>query len=228
MNYVLNFDVKEFMKGAAVGISQAVVGHPFDTIKTLRQNKTKLHKMNLLKLVPRLYSGVAYPTFGNLSIQSLYFGINEYFYRNYTQNHYVSGFITGTMCSCIVSPIEYFKVQKQTFPDKKPQIRNMFRGFWSTTSRESVATSIYFGCFFYMKDNWGCHPFVAGATTGLVTWIGTYPMDTIKSRVQSNHKMSILEAIKMRNMWKGFSYCAVRAVLVNGISFYLYEKLKEF
>lgn len=227
MNYILNFDLKEFSKGALVGISQALVGHPFDTIKTIRQNKKNLYKMNMSKMIPRLYSGVKYPTLGNLTIQSMYFGINEYFYRNYTQNHYVSGFITGTICSCVVSPIEYFKVRKQVFPNQNPLIKNMFRGFWSNTSRESVATSIYFGCFFYLKDNRGWHPFISGATTGLITWIGTYPIDTIKTRVQSDHRLSILDAIRMRNIWKGFSYCAIRAVLVNGISFYLYDKMRN-
>ena len=35
-------------------------------------------------------------------------------------------------------------------------------------------------------------------------------------------------AIKMGNLWCGFSVCAARAVIVNSINFWIYESVKDW
>ena len=37
----------------------------------------------------------------------------------------------------------------------------------------------------------------------------------------------IKQAIKIGNLWKGYSVCATRAVLVNACTFSVYEKVKK-
>jgi solute carrier family 25 carnitine/acylcarnitine transporter 20/29 len=83
-------------------------------------------------------------------------------------------------------------------------------------------------------------PLIAGAIAGPLSWISTYPIDVVKSRLQA---MSSVEAkktgiIKIFNQilkekgWKfftvGLGTTIVRAMPVNASTFYFYEKTLEF
>ena len=76
------------------------------------------------------------------------------------------------------------------------------------------------------KDK-GFHPLIAGGMAGLANWGLTYPLDVIKSR-QIAQGVSIKEALKLGNLYKGFSVCGTRAVLVNAANFWMYETVKEY
>ena len=41
------------------------------------------------------------------------------------------------------------------------------------------------------------------------------------------NNISIKKAINQGNLWKGYSACAMRAIIVNSASFYVYEKSKN-
>ncbi len=62
---------------------------------------------------------------------------------------------------------------------------------------------------------------------GLCNWTVTYPIDVIKSRQMASN-ISISQAFRMGNLWKGFSICAARAVIVNAIDFWIYETVKDW
>ncbi|KXN68212.1 mitochondrial substrate carrier [Conidiobolus coronatus NRRL 28638] len=77
-----------------------------------------------------------------------------------------------------------------------------------------------------------------GGATGIVSWFFSYPMDVIKSRVQSNNSPStkLIPNIKQiwnettprgKNFFKGVSVTLVRAFPVNAISFTIYELVKK-
>ena len=65
----------ECFVGGTIGISQGIVGHPFDTIKVIYQNKTSLKNVRIINPFG-LYRGVKYPVFAsfltNLSLFPLY------------------------------------------------------------------------------------------------------------------------------------------------------------
>ena len=105
----------------------------------------------------------------------------------------------------------------------------MFRnsyGFPSTFARETIAMSAYFGSYFYLRDR-GFNPLIAGGAAGLFNWTLTYPIDVVRSR-QIAQQISIKEAIKRGTLWKGFSVCASRAIIVNAANFWVYEKVKTY
>ena len=52
--------------------------------------------------------------------------------------------------------------------------------------------------------------------------IFSYPLDVIMSR-QIAQNISISQAFKQGALWRGYSICAFRAVLVNSINFSIYE-----
>ena len=61
----------------------------------------------------------------------------------------------------------------------------------------------------------------------LVNWTLTYPIDVIRNR-QMAQNIPYKKAIEQGNLWKGFSTCATRAIIVNSSSFYVYEFLKKY
>ena len=81
--------------------------------------------------------------------------------------------------------------------------------------------SLYFGTYHKARDN-GFNSFVSGGISGLANWTFSYPIDVIMSR-QIAQNISISQAYKQGALWKGFSICAFRAVLVNSINFSIYE-----
>jgi hypothetical protein len=63
-------ELNDFSKGTIVGISQTFFGHPLDTLKTLKQNGTKIQGENLRSL----YRGIYYPLILSTTYNSLLFG----------------------------------------------------------------------------------------------------------------------------------------------------------
>jgi len=212
--------MKDIIAGAAVGVSQVGIGHPFDTAKVLIQNKR--HWKGLP--ISCYYKGWKFPLVSATLFNCTVFPIYERTIR-YTNNSFASGIIAGTIVSPLVYLFDIGKIKLQT----SQQLR--LNHFWSTPgklatlNRETIAMSIYFGTYFNLKNK-NYNPLLAGALAGLSTWTVTYPLDVIKNR-QLVQKISMMDAIKQKNLWKGFLLCAVRACIVNAVSFWVYETVKN-
>jgi solute carrier family 25 (mitochondrial carnitine/acylcarnitine transporter), member 20/29 len=212
--------------GSVSGIFQTIVGHPLDTLKTWKQN-------NILKTpnisFRNLYKGVLYPALQTPIICGLTFGIDNYFYKHY-DNKYMAGFTTGIIGSFIISPFEYIKVQKQQQINNKINLVNIIKSYKHLNivmMREVPALTIYFSTYKLCRES-GMNSFISGGLTGITSWTLTYPLDTIKSRVQSGATKSIVDACKIGGLFNGFSYCLVRAVIANGVTFSVYENCLKF
>ena len=90
-----------------------------------------------------------------------------------------------------------------------------------TLARESLALSVYFSTYHWMRRDWGS--LVSGGAAGLANWTLTFPLDTIRTR-QIAQRCTILQAFKQKKLWRGFPIAAARAVVVNAASFTVYEK----
>ena len=75
-----------------------------------------------------------------------------------------------------------------------------------------------------LKDDYSS--IIAGGVAGLCNWSATYGIDTIKSRQICNN-ITYLEAIKLGNLYNGFSYAALRAILVNAAIYGSYDFTKN-
>jgi solute carrier family 25 (mitochondrial carnitine/acylcarnitine transporter), member 20/29 len=208
--------MNEFIKGGIVGGSTMIIGYPLDTIKTNKQNNRVFRYT-----IKNLYKGMSYPLGFSMLFNSSLFSIHNYIY-NKTENHFTSGFIAGSICSPILNTVELYKVNKQLY--KTTNFKKPFLGIMSTMSRESIASSFYFGVYFYMMDK-QYHPALSGGIAGISSWLTTYPIDTIKTRIQSKEYISYMEAIRKGYLFNGLSYCLARAFIVNSAGFYIYHSL---
>lgn len=198
------------------------ITYPLDTIKVWKQTNS-YQKINL----NNLYRGCFYPSVVAGVINSTLFSSN-YFLYNHTQNHYISGAITGITFSFFINPVDYYKIQKQNNLDyNKTTFKNkIFRGFPLTFLRESIGTSIYFGSFNYLKKDYGT--FLGGGISGTLSWISTYSIDVVKTRIQKNNNLSYIKSIRSGNLYTGIGICCLRGFLCNSITFFSFEKIKTY
>ena len=213
--------MNETISGMVAGGVSTLIGHPLDTIKTWKQNSNSNIKFN----VKNLLRGYRYPLIASITFNGYLFGVNNYINNKYHINNFLSGAITGFSFSFLVNPFELYKVKKQC--GKEIIYRsNPFRGIFMTLPRETVGCSFYFGTYNYLKDH-NINPLLNGATAGVISWFTSYPFDTMKTKIQSDNKISYYQVLKNKNYWKGFSYCITRAILVNSIVIYTYESMME-
>ena len=204
--------------GICVGLNQALIGHPFDTIKTLLQTNKQWYG----RPISFYYRGAMYPLISGVGFNALAFGVYADTYRQW-QNAWFAGGVSGLSVVPFVAVSEGAKIARQTGLKLTPQV--VIRGIPATVLRETTAMTAYFGIYVHLKDVCGYSPYYAGALCGLAAWTISYPFDVIRSR-QVALDMSVVQALNMGNMWRGYHMCAIRAVLVNATSFSVYESVK--
>ena len=212
--------MKDIIPPLAIGLTEVSIGHPFDTAKVLIQNKKRW-----IGLPPsHYYRGWKFPLFCSCVFNCTVFPMYDKTIK-YTKNYWLSGFLSGLIVSPVVFTLDTFKIKSQINKPISLSLLKPMHGYWSTTARECLAMTVYFGTYKSLKDK-NYNPMIAGGAAGLINWTTTYPIDVIHSRQIAQH-ISIKQAIKIGNLWKGYSVCATRAVLVNACTFSVYEKVKK-
>jgi len=205
----------DFLVGGVIGLVQAGIGHPFDTAKTLLQNGQSFRKLRPIEY----YRGVAYPTAASLAFNVVTFPMFDYLQAKTNNNAYISGAIAGIAIAPIDYAFDIGKIRRQTLT----RVPLHLNGATLRCLRTIIAQSVYFGVYFDLTQTLG--PLVAGAAAGLANWTITYPLDIVSTR-QIAGNLLIREAMG-GGLWKGYLPCAIRAILVNSATFYVYEKLKK-
>ncbi|KAG9141086.1 hypothetical protein Leryth_001604 [Lithospermum erythrorhizon] len=175
------------------------------------------------------------------------------------------GFGAGAIQSLIVSPIELVKInlQLQRQTNDKSSLkgpadivriilnregwRGIYRGFTITVLRDVPSHAFYFSTYEYIREKLhpGCRKngqetfgtmLVAGGLAGVVSWMSCYPLDVIKTRIQSQSNSTPLmyrgivdcfrRSVKNEGwnvLWRGLGTTLTRAFIVNGAVFTGYE-----
>lgn len=215
----------EYISGAISGVAQTMIGHPFDTYKVMMQNNSFTFN-KILKTNP--FVGIRYPMFSSVISCSLTFGIHNNLKNNYGLNDTISGFISGAVIAPIVFISDNAKIRRQLGQKMNMSINQLINqqgkiaSFW----RESIAFSAYFYSFNYCKNELDINPFISGGIAGITNWTVTYPFDIIRSRQIANN-ITIYEAYKLGKLWSGYLPCAIRAVKVNAVGFYVFELFNQ-
>eukprot|EP01130_Rhizamoeba_saxonica_P011035 TRINITY_DN4569_c0_g1_i1.p1 TRINITY_DN4569_c0_g1~~TRINITY_DN4569_c0_g1_i1.p1 ORF type:complete len:214 (+),score=20.64 TRINITY_DN4569_c0_g1_i1:329-970(+) len=170
------------------------------------------------------------------------------------------GGLVGIGCTIVGGPVELLKSQlqrsgshyKNTFDLSKAIIRQygfkaLGQGFGTTLLRNTPGDMVIFTVYEMVKYKlsknygqfWGT--LAAGGLGGASFWLTMYPVDVVKSRIQSDHLdprkrqyknmrhvfRSIYRTEGMAGFYKGFSICMLRSFPVNALSFVVYERAKN-
>ena len=210
-----------YVGGFLCGVSQAIVGHPLDTLKTWRQNQHKYKQPTIN--CRNLWRGVSYPLIQLPIICSVSFGLYENIY-SHTKQQQVAGAASGFLRCFVVTPLEYYKIRRQ---QQLPVFYNQcFRNFHVVCMKEVPSSTIFFTSYSYVKEKTNS-TFLAGGSAGVLSWFSIYPIDTIKTRIQAGGVNTIGEALRQGNLYNGLSMCIIRAFLTSSIGFCIYNKTKN-
>lgn len=214
--------MSDIISAFGVGMTEVLIGHPFNTAKVLIQNKKKWYGLNW----KQYYRGVRYPLVSSTFFNMMVFPIKERTHQ-YTNSYFISGILAGVIVTPGMFFIDTFTIKRQTNQQVSLSMFKGARGFYSTMAREMVALSTYFGTYHWMRDEMQFNSLISGGFAGLTNWTISYPLDVIRSR-QIAQRITIKDAIKMGSFWKGFPIAATRSVVVNAMSFTVFEKMKNY
>ena len=198
----------DVVAGLAAGAVQVLVGHPFDTVKVHLQNRRPWPGFRVL------YRGFRYPLAYACGYNALVFPIVQRSQDTY--GYALSGLMAGACTTPLVYTLDLCTVKRQLGLPIQLQ-----RGLTACLARESLAMALYFSSYHALRRHeWST--MTAGACAGLVNWAVTYPIDTVRNR-QFAENVTSRAAMKRKRFYRGFSVCAMRAVLVNAAIFTTYE-----
>ena len=204
-----------------------------------------------------LYKGATFPLLGGCLLNGILFSTEHQLLYICNQNHIYSGFISGIFSSLIMCPVELIKCKFQNNiynknnlynknnPTNKNNLTNkltfkklynsyqqkqfkLYNGLSLTLARDSIGFSIYFGSYNYLQSK-KYDPLLNGGIAGMLSWIYSYPFDTIKT-IQQTNDLSFKEAykkIKLKQLTKGIYLVLIRSFIVNAGIFYSFENIKN-
>jgi hypothetical protein len=216
----------DYIIGNIIGISQTLVGHPFDSVKIRMQNSAGKSTVDLFKR--SLMSGAKFPLMSNCIINSLTFG-NYNSLVSVTGNELAASGITGMINGIVLNHFDYYKTNRQWVESAQRESSLFFKkyntiGFRYSVLSETISIPIYFGSYHYLKRDCEWSSFMSGGIAGMASWAIIYPLDTMKTRKHLSPDMGLKELMK-GNLLKGLHVTLIRAFIVNGCIFGLYDLL---
>ncbi|XP_062946860.1 mitochondrial basic amino acids transporter isoform X3 [Cynocephalus volans] len=163
-----------------------------------------------------LYKGLGSPLMGLTFINALVFGVQgntlRALGRDTPLHQFVAGAAAGAIQCVICCPMELAKTRLQLQDAgaarayrgsldclaqiyRREGLRGVHRGLLSTLLRETPSFGVYFLTYDVLTRALGCEPgdpllvpklLLAGGTSGIASWLSTYPVDVVKSRLQAD------------------------------------------
>jgi solute carrier family 25 carnitine/acylcarnitine transporter 20/29 len=182
--------------------------------------------------------------------------INNSIFKNKTNDrlvNFIGGGISGLCSGVLVStPFDNIKnnsIKLQNMSTEKPGIlnsvnvlyrknglRSFYKGYVTTSVKEGITYGMRFLMYkelydtYFLKDlpEYG-RSFVAGAGCGVLGVIINNPLDVLQTKLQLNHKTTVLKELKnidnLKYYYKGLGIRIIRTIPGLGISFTVYEYL---
>lgn len=243
----MNFDFNIITNSFIAGSAQTLIGHPFDTVKTNIQFSSSKSKLDIIKniftpthgktyihVIPKLYRGFIPPLFGGCIQNSFIFTMENHIKSKISVDAFVSGTAAGGIAGMIMSPFEFVKCRLQH--DDSLTMRqifrtnNVYRGTSLILVRDSIGFGIYFKAYEVLQNYWN-QPFINGGLCGVTSWLFSYPVDTLRTKYIVQHSpiqsmFSLVKTIPISSLTRGIEIMMIRAFLVNGGIFAIFESLQ--
>lgn len=206
--------IKFYLGGMIGGLSEVILLHPIDFIKTKIQD---LKVRNIINNKPRYFKklynqygikpflkGFMPRIYGITPMRTLYFGtmtaVDNYLQdRNIKNTKLLAGLIAGSVQTLIDCPLENYKTK---------QILGLKNIFFFKGFTPHILRNIGFSIFFFTSQNYfkeqGIHPLIGNAIAGFFAAFFTHPFDVWKTFKQG----------ELNYNWKTFTR---KDVLMSGL-----------
>ena len=122
----------------------------------------------------------------------------------------LAGLITGIPSALVVAPVDHTRIKMQVLNNhlkyngsldvglkiyKEFGIKGLYQGFYPTLLNEILSLGVYFGSYEWLLRRYDTREsgstnkvvsFFAGGVAGVLCWLVTYPLDYVKTIVQSD------------------------------------------
>lgn len=144
----------------------------------------------------------------------------------------LAGFFGGIGRGLVEGPVEYIKVRRQVHAPWK--VSEMLSGSGMTIFRNSIL----FSCFMIYVDiskqlvPGGLGPFLTGAVCANMAWLTIWPLDVVKTQLQSGKYAGKSPLVLIRDvsrsglLYRGLLPGLTRSTLANGLSMVVYKKVE--
>lgn len=159
---------------------------------------------------------------------------------------FLAGCLSGLATFSLSTPTELIKCRAQLSPAhhsswhvardtfRAKGVRGFYRGGAVTAWRDAVGYGFYFWGYEGVRraglgGEGGVGVLVAGGVAGVVTWGSVFPLDVVKTRVQTRGGGTwgvvgeVWREGGVRGFWRGFGVCSARAFVVNAVQWGVYE-----
>jgi len=162
-----------------------------------------------------------------------------------SRNHAIAGGLTGASLGVMMSPLQLLKCNAQVQKHsswvlcKRLAAKHgwsiLRRGMSLTVAVDVIGLGGYFGSYHYFVQNLPSYNIperinagLAGGLAGCVCWGLTFPVDTMKSRWQTNLALTHLsQTWKGQSLYRGFVFSQVRAFWVNSVVWFAVDEAKR-
>ena len=221
MNYInnilfINEDVNKFIPGFTMGITRAIISHPFEILKLKSQ-------MNITNnLYKNLFKGLHLSILSNSIERGIQFYYFEEFKKKYN-NNLLSSFSASLISTSITIPYNIILLRKTVLSNKNIINTNILIKSSGLEYVRNIAGSTLF-LYSYDKLRTNNQPiYVSSIGASFVVWGLTYPIDNIKNQIIAERKPNF----DLKNLYKGIQYPLFRSIPSSIVGFYVYEYLKE-
>ncbi|TGZ84185.1 mitochondrial carrier [Ascodesmis nigricans] len=250
----------DFIAGYISGATGILLGSPLDIIKVRLQHSLPSSSTSpTFPTALSLIRGSAAPILG-------YGALNGLLFASYTRSlsllpgstssnpsYFTAGIVSGIATFIVSAPSETIKCRAQILNVsswevvKALGVRGVFTGGMVTLVRDAVGYGFYFKSYEEMRAR-GVGVLLAGGIAGCVSWASIYPLDVVKTRVQTvvegelrggGERRALLERSRRGGAWecakrayleegmgvffRGLGVCMARAFLVNAVQWAVYE-----
>ena len=137
--------IKTFVPGFSMGITRALVSHPFEILKIKSQ-------LNLKKKVP-LFKGLHYSLLASGIERGIQFGLYDFF-KNNNDSNLVSSLKASALSTCIGIPYNFYIVNKSVVNQKfKFNLSNLSKTIPLEYSRSYLGSVLFLYTYNELKNN---------------------------------------------------------------------------
>jgi hypothetical protein len=240
----------DFLPGFLQGITRVMISHPFDNIRLHLQTNTNENMRQFIKQhgIKSVYRGVGFPLLTVPLERALQYRLYEVFNTKQI-NPYLSGGLCGLISCCLSLPSSYLcntYVLNKNLEAKqhihslmtKENVKKLILGYKPEIVRAIVSSTIYLGVYGNMRTRFGnesYQPVINGATSAIVLWTVTYPLETVKVEQQVKNTNAVVETLQKRvqqygfmNLYKGILPVYLRTLPSAMAGMYVYETTRKW
>jgi hypothetical protein len=215
-NYREEFN--KFIPGFTMGITRAIISHPFEILKLKSQMNIK---DNFYK---NLFKGVHLSILSNSFERGIQFYWFDKFKKKYN-NDLLSSFSASLISTGITLPYNVILLKKTLLKNTdKVTKKILFKSGSLEYLRNISGSTVFLYSYNYFRSDNKYPIYISAITSSFIVWGFTYPIDNIKNQIIAERNINY----NILNLYKGIQYPLIRSIPSSIVGFYVFECVNNY